>query len=638
MERVRIKRVRRRHSKAWCRRGTRISAPAAVALLLLTTGVFSDQPSGKAVETTADASPEQSVRFGDDQRVTLHLVDMPLADALRLLSEPAKRNIILADGATGSVSVSMYDVAFEEALDAILASNGLGYRVDGAFIYVHPREELAKIEQASHPVASRVFRLTYMNAASAKELIEPLLTPQVGRLALTPPASVGLGGGNGIPDTEGDALAASDSIVVTDYVERLDEIQRIIKELDVRPKQVLIEATILRATLNEDNALGIDFTTVGGIDFGTLNSTSPAAQSITTGSTPTNLLQETTFTARTAFNASIPNGGFTFGIIKDQISLFVRALEEITDTEVIANPKILALNKQVGQVIVGRRDGYLTTTVTETQAIQTVEFLETGTILSFRPFVGDDGIVRMEIHPKTSTGGLTQTDLPFETTTEITTNILVPDGRTILIGGMFRELTTANRGQIPLLGDLPIAGALFRSTTDSTVREEVILLLTVHIVKDQNDGRASDELVQDIERFRVGMRRGLQWFGRERLAQAHYRWATDHLARGNVDRALWDARLALHNFPRHIRAQKLVERITRRRAWEDEASMIRSYVRQRIAEDHGVTLKLFGRPGLPPNIPSGLEGPAGFEDGDVGSERQWGRGSSTATGRRRKGQ
>ena len=172
------------------------------------------------------------------------------------------------------------------------------------------------------------------------------------------------------------------------------------------------------------------------------------------------------------FNAALPGGGFTFGIIKDQIGVFIRALEAITDTEVLANPKLLALNKQVAQVIIGRRDGYLTTTFTETLAIQTVEFLETGTVLSFRPFIGEDDVVRMEIHPKDSTGGLTQANLPFEQTTEVTTNILVRDGHTILIGGLFREVTTATRGQVPGLGNIPFAGALFRSERDeqSTVK------------------------------------------------------------------------------------------------------------------------------------------------------------------------
>jgi type IV pilus assembly protein PilQ len=588
---------------------------AILGLLSPLTSLGGDPPAaaGRSRDPqAAQQTAEQSVDVKGD-RVTLHLSGLPLADALRMLSEPTKRNIILAAGVQGVVTASMYNVTFESALEGMLVSNGLGYRTDGNFVYVYPVEELLKLESAKRKLVSRVIRLTYMNAASAKGLIEPMLSP-AGKVAVTPPAKTGLGGEKGMSDTEGDSLASSDSLLVTDYEEKLKEIESVLASLDITPTQVLIEATILRATLNEDNALGIDFTTVGGVDFADVSSVSPAAQSVTTGNIPSNQLNNTNFTVRTDLNSSLPAGGFTFGILKDQVGIFVRALEQITDTEILANPKVLALNKQVGQVIVGRRDGYLTTTITETTAIQTVEFLETGTVLTFRPYVGDDGMVRMEIHPKDSTGGLTSANLPFEQTTEVTTNILVKDGHTILIGGLFREVSTATRGQVPLLGNIPILGAAFRRTRDATVREEVIVLLTVHVLKQDQDHKASKELGEDIERFRVGMRDGLQWFGRERLSEAHYRWAMEHLAEGDTDKALWDAELSLTNYPRHVEAMKLREKLLGKRAWESEATSIRQYILDRIAEENGIIKAPYGRPGPPFEMPEGFEGPSGFEE------------------------
>ncbi|RIK66403.1 MAG: hypothetical protein DCC65_09675 [Planctomycetota bacterium] len=573
----------------------------------------SDVPASTETSAPATEPKEQIVRVGLDDRVTMHVSNLPLADALRMLTEPTKRNIVMSNGAEGTVSASLYNVTFDEALQAVLVSNGLGFRREGDLIFVHPVEDLARMSQSERRMDTRVFRLTYMNAAAAKPLIEPMLSEK-GRIATTPASKVGLGGSTGIEDTEGDSLASSDALVVTDYEEVLDKIAEVIRDLDARPKQVLIEATILRATLNEDNMLGIDFTTVGGIDFTTLSSVSPAAQSITTGNIPGPDLNNTNFTARTDFNGALPDGGFTFGILKDQIGIFVRALEQITDTDILANPKVLALNKQVGQVIVGRRDGYLTTTITETTAIQTVEFLETGTVLTFRPFIGDDGMVRMEIHPKDSTGGLTDANLPFEQTTEVTTNILVQDGRTILIGGLFREVGTATRGQVPLLGNIPIAGALFRRTRDATVREEVIILLTVHVLKPESDEIASADVAQDIERYRVGSREGMQWFGRERLSQAHYKWAMEHLANGDVEKALWDAQLAIHNNPRHLHAIKLREELLGKRAWDTDSSAVRTFVRDRIESESGEVTPAYGRPGPPFTLPEGLEGPSGFED------------------------
>lgn len=560
------------------------------------------KPASGGKSDSAELPDEQYVKVGVDNRITMHVANLPLSDAVRMLSEPTHRNIILAKGVTGSVSATLYNVTFEAALEAMLLSNGLGYRIEGNFIFVYPLEELEKFRQAERKTETRIFKLSYVKALTVKDLIEPMKSGS-GKISVTPEANVGLGGDAGPSDTHGDALSGADMVIVTDFVDRLDAMAEVIKQVDVRPEQVLIEATILRATLNEDNALGVDFTTVGGIDFTELSSTSPAAQDITTGQTPAAKLQETTLTARTDFNGNVPSGGFTFGIIKDQIGVFVRALETITDTDIIANPKVLALNKQWGQVIVGRRDGYLTTTITETTAVQTVEFLETGTILAFRPYIGNDGFVRMEIHPKDSTGGLTAANLPFEQTTEVTTNIMVRDGNTILIGGLFREVATSNRSQVPGLGNIPGLGAIFRSTGDNTVREEVIILLTVHIVKPELDSKASDELNEDVERFRVGMRKGVQWFGRERLAQAHYTWALQHLARGDTNRALWDAELAYITFPKHVEALKLAEKLKNQRIWECEASAIRGYIRDRIMEERGEVKPPFGRPAPPYEIP-----------------------------------
>ncbi|MCB9858096.1 MAG: hypothetical protein H6818_20620 [Phycisphaerales bacterium] len=564
------------------------------------------QAASDAAAGTSTGKP--FVQVGVDDRITLHISGLPLSDALRMLSEPTKRNIILGPGAEGTVSATLYDATFDEALRAMLVANGLGYVCEGNFIYVHPLEEIQKMKSNSREVVTRVVRLSYARAAAVQALIDPLKSDG-GSITTTPAAQVGLGGVAGPTDSEGDSIASSDIIVITDYADVVDKMMKVIQEVDVRPQQVLIESTILRATLNENNAMGIDFTVVGGIDFTTLNSTSPAAQSIATGQTPTNLLGDTTLTARTDLNGAVPNGGFTFGIIKDQIGVFVRALEAVTDTDVIANPKVLALNKQVGQVIVGRRDGYITTTFTETTSTQTVEFLETGTILTFRPFVGDDGFVRMEIHPKDSTGGLTAANLPFEQTTEVTTNIMVRDGHTILIGGLFREVTTAGREQTPVLGDLPGAlGALFRVTTDATVREEVIILLTVHIVKDPYDFAKGEALYQDVERVRLGAREGVQPLGRERISEQYYAKALERLDKGDVDGAAWYARLALNHFPRHVHAAQLLERIRGQRSWESEASSIRSAVREMITEERGETpTPQFDRPGPPFDVPEWLD-------------------------------
>lgn len=557
------------------------------------------------------------VRVSPVGTVEMHVADLPLSTVLQMLSLQGRRNIIATPAVQGMVTADLYEVTFDEALEAILVANQCGYRVRGNFIYVYTNEELAWLAAAETPPVTRVFRLYYITSAEAGAALQPLLS-EIGSLTASTEAERGIS--PDAADAGGDSSAAHDYLVVSDYPARLAEIERVLNEIDVRPRQVLIEATILRATLSDDNALGLDFTLVGGVDLEVLGSTSTGITDLTTGELPTARFEKFNAVAETDFRGSVPPGGITFGVIKDHVAVFLRALEQVTDAVVLANPKILALNKQRGQVIVGRRDGYLTTTVTETQAIQTVEFLETGTQLIFRPFIGKDGDIRMELHPEDSIGGLTAANLPFETTTELTTNIQCRDGETILIGGLFREATTDTRSQVPLLGDIPGLGQAFRSKRDTTQWEEVIILLTVRIVKDEDAyAAAGRRQMEDIERIRVGLRRGLMWHGRERLAQAHYQRALEHFADGDSQRALWETRMALHNMARLLPAIRLKEEIQNRRAWDDEGSVSRDFVARLILAESapGVEVPRFGRPGPPFVGPEDLRGPAGF-DGDDG--------------------
>jgi type IV pilus assembly protein PilQ len=443
-------------------------------------------------------------------------------------------------------------------------------------------------------LATRVFLLSYITATDAQTYVASLVG-EGGAIAVSPPSKTGIG--SDPADGGGDANAAQDFIVVTARPENLREIERVLKQVDVRPKQALVEATIVRAQLKDDNALGIDFTLVGGVDLELLGSTSQGVTQITTGQLPVERFEQFNAAATTGFTSNVPAGGMRLGIIKDNVAVFLQALEEVTHTTVIANPKVLALNKQRGQVIVGRRDGYLTTTVTETQAIQTVEFLETGTQLLFRPFIGEDGYIRVELHPEDSVGVINAQGLPSEQTTEVTTNVIVRDGETILIGGLFREVTSDTRSQTPGLGSVPGLGALFRSRTDSSEREEVLILLTIKVVKDDDEYAATSKAVwADVEKIRVGLRRGLMWHGRERLAQAHYRRAVEHDQKGNRKKALWHVELALDNHPHLLEALELRERLRGEQPYEVDGATARDFLFRLIAEERGETLDWFGRP------------------------------------------
>jgi len=554
--------------------------------------------------TTDAAAPptapldSRSVTVTDTGLLEVHVRDAEITTVLEMLSYQARTNIVATKAVQGTISANLYGLSLIEALDALLTPNHYAFRQIGRTIFVGTPEELAA---PAPPAQTRVFKLRYLNRQQAQAAVTALLSPE-GKVVAGGGSEEGAGSSDSAKNDE--AAAGVDYLVVTDGPAQLEAVAQLLQQIDVRPRQVLIEATILRATLDEHNEFGIDFTLLSGVDFQNVASVSNASADLTTGLTPPDAFQKTTLNVNTDLIGNFPRGGFTFGIIKNNIAAFVRALEEVTDVAVVANPKIIALNKQEAEVIVGRRDGYLTTTVTETAAVQTVEFLETGTQIKFRPFINDDGSVRLVVHPKDSNGGLTAANLPFEETTEAHASILVNDGHTVLIGGLFRERTVASRGQVPVLGNIPLAGLLFQHQNDETVREEVIILLTVHVLKDTNEEyQRFDDLLDDVERIRIGIRRGVLGTGRERLAQAFYQEALRQAELGHTESALFNVRLALHNCPKHVAALKLKERLLGRRLWDDEGTRGRMFLldlvrAERTSREAADRARPLGRPPL----------------------------------------
>lgn len=523
----------------------------------------------------------------------LHVRDTELVTVLEMLSYETQTNIVTSKSVGGAVSANLYNVTLEEALEALLIPNNLVFQQRGRTVFVGTPQELAVSEPTPE---SRVLRLQYIRPAEAAAAVRGLLGSE---------ASVIEGGGQAAAGEV--AGASSDYLIVKDQPARLAAVAALLAEIDQRPRQVLIEATILRATLNENNQFGIDFTLLSGVDFQNVAATSTAGADLTLGALPASQFQDATVNVRTRFAQNVPDDGFNFGLVRDNIGAFIRALEEVTDVVVVANPKVVALNKQESNVIVGRRDGYITTTVTETAAVQTVDFLETGTQIRFKPLINDDGSVRLHVHPKDSNGGLNAANLPFEETTEAQADILLRDGNTVLIGGLFRERTVNNRAQLPGLGNIPILGLLMSNRNDTTVREEVIILLTVHILKEDEAEQAHfRSLLDDVERIRVGTRMGLLHSGRERLAQAFYHEAVRRLERGERDLALLNARMTLHNQPQHVAATRLIERLEGERFWEEEGTRMHTFILELVGPP-GPTpwpTPAFERPDVRPHLPA----------------------------------
>lgn len=547
------------------------------------------QPS---TQPAAQAAVSQTVAVKDLGTVEVHVNDASLVEVLKMLSLQSQKNIIASKEVRGTVTANLFDVTVKEALDAILKANGYDYREKGNFIFVYTQKELADMEKAALVKKTEMFRLYYTPAANAANMIKPVLSTDA-IVAFTTPAKSGIEADS--KDVGGNDHATEDLIVVTDYPERLDQARVILKELDRRPQQILVEAVILRASLQENNDLGVDFTVLGGVDFNTLGG---LGSSTLTGGGTSQLLNGQIIdnpnaghvTDKGAVGIQAGGQGLKLGIVKNNVGMFLSALEGVTDTVVMANPKVLVLNKQKGEVHVGSQQGYRTAVTTETLTADDVKFLDTGTRLTFRPYIGDNGNIRLEIHPEDSSGSVNAQGLPNKFVTQVTSNVMVKDGHTIVIGGLFRESTDRTRSQVPGLGSLPLVGPAFRHQTDNTTREEVIILLTPHIVKDDSAyAAAGEEALKEAERIRVGMRRGLMPFGRERLAESWYDKAQEELRKEHPDRckAMWYLNAAINLNPRFSEAMDLRVKVTGQEAYATDNSRSRSFVQRMIMAEKG---------------------------------------------------
>ncbi len=501
--------------------------------------------------------------------------EMTIRDGLRLLAELCKKNIVPSSGVEGLLTISrLYNVTFEQALDAVLGNN-YKYEQDGDFVRVYTADELKRIKEDPTRMVHKVITLYYITASEAGKLVQPVLSgSERAKIQMTTAAqktissggtggsggsngggsgsSGGSGGGLSSSGGAGDDLALNDMIVIYDYPENVEKAEAVLREVDVRPRQVLVEATIMAVRLTEGMQFGIDWNLLNGVNItnypvnvvggqGTYGETFGFADpGIISGATP----------------------GLTFGFSAGNIQALITAMEEVTDTTVLANPKVLAVNKQEGQVLIGNKIGYVNmTSQNQTgSTTQQVSFLETGTRLVFRPYICNDGYIRLDIYPKDSDGLLKTNGIPDEKTTELKTNVMVKDGETVVIGGLFRDKVDTTRQQVPLLGNLPIVGVLFRGTKDTVSREEVIIMLTPHIINEPAETHAK-ERAEDVRLKREGAEKAMQILDRGRLAEDAYAKAAKCYLEGDTQQALFNVKFALMLRPTYLEALRLRERI-----------------------------------------------------------------------------
>lgn len=560
---------------------------------------FAGKPNGGTMDgevRSVKSIRSNAVKVDDNGVVDLRVNGEEITAVLEMLSLQSQKNIIPYKNVNGKVFANLYGVTFYEALDALLHANGYGYVERGNFIYVYTLEDLQKLEKESRQRVWKVIKLNYLAAVDAASFAQALLSKDS---VIKTNAKIGNFPGKSETPNGAEDYPGESTVMVYDFPEQVEQIEKLIKELDTRPAQVLVEATILQAKVNENNAFGVDFAVIGNLNFGDFlgvggplripdalivnNSTklvngSAGDTPIVGGATGKN----------SAFGLASSPGNVAgpatlkLGLYSNDVGVFIRMLDEVTDTIVLSNPKILALNRQAARVLIGERVGYLNTTSTNTATTQSVEFLDTGTQLYFRPFVGNDNTIRLELKPSVSSAvvrdvknssGSTVT-VPDEITNELTTNVIVRDGQTVVLGGLFRESTQISRKQVPLLGDIPLVGYAFRGQEDTIDRQEIIFLITPSVVTDTFLAETGDKTQDMIARVRAGTREGLLPFSRERMTAQMLMDARKLAAEGQNEQALWKLHMALSIDPMQPEAIELQEKLTGKKEVWPERSML----------------------------------------------------------------
>ena len=511
--------------------------------------VLADGAPGAAAENLP-ASSEVRQEEGEDG-LTINIQNSDIRHVLELLSQEAGLNIIASRNVSGTVTANLSGVDVHTALAAILKSTGFVAVREGNIIYVGEPRDLAAMNQIQDKLLTRVYRPNYIRAADLQALFTPLMTPEVGKITVTPPSQIDIPADQN--KTGGNALAETDVVIVRDYAAVLAELDQLFAEVDAKPRQVAIEAMILSVNLSDEFKLGINFQALRNKNNVRLVSGSPLAA---------------------LNNLDLDDGGLRFGFMDASLSMFIEALESIGDTNVIAAPRLTCLNKQRAEIQIGEELGYVSTTVTESSATQTVNFLDVGTLLRIRPYIGNDGLIRLEVHPELSTGfvdvqqGLS---LPQKQVTQVTTNVLCPDGCTVVIGGLIREDLTNSTTQIPLLGSLPYLGPLFRQKTETIDRNEIIVLITPRIVSDPFMCEEGKKYGNDFTQRQSIYFDKMSPIGRRNIGQHHTRLARAAYNAGDYATAMKQVNLAIHYDPQSRDNVGLRNEIIAAGGFEDES-------------------------------------------------------------------
>ncbi|HYP98559.1 MAG TPA: type IV pilus secretin PilQ [Polyangiaceae bacterium] len=430
----------------------------------------------------------QNKRAFTGRRIDLDLKDADVHNVLRLLADVGQVNIVTADNVSGTVTIRMRNVPWDQALDVVLQAKGLGVVQRANMLRVAPLADLEKERELQiarrqqevklAPLETRLIPVSYAQAGEIQERAKPLLSER-GSIAVDDRTNV---------------------MIVRDLAGNLNQIEELTRSLDTQTPQVLVEARIVEATSRYIRDVGIQWGGDTTFSSATGNPTGLAfpssvglAGGASDGNTPTAGLSPFTRTvANPNFAVNLPAAvgtgsggalGLTLGSIDNTVNLAVRlsAAESSGMLRILSSPRILTLDNREARISQGTLIPF---SQVSAQGVQTT-FQEAKLQLLVKPHVTADGSVSMHVKINRDEPDYNQTSARGDPTIlkrEAETDLLVMDGHTAVIGGIFTRNTGRNLDQVPFFGDIPILGILFQRRRASDTRGELVIFLTPRIV------------------------------------------------------------------------------------------------------------------------------------------------------------
>ena len=448
------------------------------------------------------------------ERLSLNFQNIEVRALLQVIADFTNFNVVTSDTVTGNVTLRLKDVPWDQALDIILQAKGLGLRKSGNVILIAPKDELNTKEKveleakgaiaALEPLRSQAFQLNY---ARAKDVVDSIL----GQVAAGQAATSSQGSNSGrILSPRGTAIydARTNQLFVQDIPSKLEEVQAMIAKIDVAIRQVMIEARIVIAEDSFSRSLGVR---LGGSDLGLTQANRQPGYNVGSNGNRValggsyNALSPTTGQpSGTSFNygdgtfvnlpAAAQNG---FNVATFALSLFspaaqrflnleISALEADGKGKVVSSPRVITADQQKALIEQGEELPYQVATSSGATSIQ---FRKANLKLEVTPQITPEGNVILNVDiTKDSVGRITTAGFAIDTK-HVNTQVLVENGGTVVIGGIFDQSENTEVAGVPLLKDIPYLGYLFKNTTKQTKRTELLIFLTPKVLTDRNAAR-----------------------------------------------------------------------------------------------------------------------------------------------------